>query len=87
MTGKNTKAEWSLYWALPSHCITAFYIHALVTKERMASPLDFTPVSFKSSGQPTQETEYLVPEQMRFSHSSLNFPSTTRGMTISTCSK
>jgi len=43
MTGNNTKAECSHYRALPTQYMTAFCNHALVTKERMASPLDFTP--------------------------------------------
>ena len=43
MTGNNTKAECSYYRALPAHNMAAFRSHALVTKERMASPLDFTP--------------------------------------------
>ena len=43
ITGNNTKAECSHHRALPSHYITAFCNHALVTKERMASPLDLTP--------------------------------------------
>jgi len=43
MTGNNTKAECSCYRALPTHYMTAFCNHALVTKERMAPPLDFTP--------------------------------------------
>ena len=62
MTGNNTKAECSHYRALPTHHMKSFCNHALVTKERMASPLDFTP-ELKSSGQPTQEAEFLVPEQ------------------------
>ena len=41
MTGNNTKAECSHYWALPTHYMTAFCNHALVTKERMASSLDY----------------------------------------------
>jgi len=60
LIGSNTKAQCSHYWVLPIHYMTAFRTHALVTKERIASPLDF--LSFRSSGQPTQETEYLVPE-------------------------
>ena len=39
----NTKAECSHFRALPTRYVTAFCNHALVTKERMASPLDFTP--------------------------------------------
>jgi hypothetical protein len=37
----NTKAECSYYWALPTHYMTAFRNRALVTKIRMALPLDF----------------------------------------------
>jgi len=43
MTGNNTKAERSHHRALPIHYMTAFCNHALVTEQRMASPLDFTP--------------------------------------------
>jgi len=43
MTDNNTKAECSLYQALPTHYTKASRDHALVAKERMASPLDFTP--------------------------------------------
>jgi len=43
MTDNNTKAERSDYRAHPTQYMTAFCNHALVTNERMASPLDFTP--------------------------------------------
>jgi len=43
MTGNDTKAECSHYRALPTHYMTAFCNHALVTEETMASPLDFIP--------------------------------------------
>jgi len=43
MTGNNTKSECSHHRALPTDYMTAFCNHALVTKERSASPLDFTP--------------------------------------------
>ena len=43
VTGNNTKAECSHYQALSTQYMTAFRNHALVTKGRMASLLDFTP--------------------------------------------
>jgi len=45
MTGNHTnlKADCSHYRALPTRFATAFRNHALVTKERMTAPLDFSP--------------------------------------------
>ena len=54
-------------------------------KER--SHLLTLPLSFRSSVQPTQETEYLVSEQMRSPHSLLESPSATRCRTIHTLLK
>jgi len=57
VTGNNTKAECSQYQAQPTQSlVAAFHNHALVTKERMASPLSFT-----LELEEFQETEYLVP--------------------------
>jgi hypothetical protein len=65
--------------------------HALlVTKERIASSLDFNPELLKSSGQPIQERDFGSRadafKARRSPHSSLDFLSATRGMTISTTS-
>jgi hypothetical protein len=43
MSGNNTKAKCSHYRDLPTHYITAFHDHALVTKGKMVLPLDLTP--------------------------------------------
>ena len=77
MTGNNTKAECSLYRFLPTHYMTAFRIHALVTKERMASHLEFSPELQELWTAHPRDTEYLVPGQMHSPHSSLNSPSAT----------
>jgi len=78
MTGNNTKAECSHSRALPTHYMTAFRNYALVTKDRMASPLDFTPElqELWTAG----SRKYLGLEQMR-SPQLTDSPSATRCMT------
>jgi hypothetical protein len=70
------KAECSHYWALPTHYIKAVCNHALVTIERMVSPLDFIPEFYEFWTAHPRDRSF-VPEQMRSPHSSLDSPSAT----------
>jgi len=87
MTGNNTKTEFLHYQlTLSGSAHPAIRNHgALVTKERMASPLDFTRAS-RVLGSPPKR-EYLVTGQTRSPNCSPDSPSATRCMTIRTCSK
>ena len=89
MTGNNTKAECSHYWALPTHYMTAFRNHVLVTKETMASPLDFNP-ELQEFWTADPGNRVFGPRKNAFSIQSTGFSichPMYDNMTINTCSK